>query len=51
MLPTGWIKEAKEGLNFAGYELKSELARDAESCQMKCTANPDCQFYTFVSKG
>lgn len=48
MFPTGWIREAKEGLKFTGSDLKAEFVDDAESCQQKCTANPDCLFYTFV---
>lgn len=44
---TGWVKETHEGVDFLGSDIRSESMDDADTCQRTCTADPNCQFYTY----
>lgn len=47
---TEWLKEAHEGIDFPGSDIRYELMDDAETCQTTCTQDANCQFYTYVTK-
>ncbi|XP_058853287.1 plasma kallikrein-like isoform X1 [Acipenser ruthenus] len=36
-----------ENLDFPGYDRRYLLLDDPETCQEACTADPECQFYTY----
>ncbi|XP_053190485.1 coagulation factor XI-like [Scomber japonicus] len=46
-LDNSWIKKTYAGVDFQGSDLRSLLVNDVETCQRTCTADPNCQFYTF----
>ncbi|XP_054619410.1 coagulation factor XI-like [Dunckerocampus dactyliophorus] len=48
---TNWAKTANEGVDFQGSDIRFELMDDAETCQKTCTADQNCQFYTYVNDG
>ncbi|XP_072426603.1 uncharacterized protein [Chiloscyllium punctatum] len=37
-----------DGLDFPGNDIRQSVVENEESCQRKCTAEADCQFFTFV---
>ncbi|XP_008285822.1 coagulation factor XI-like [Stegastes partitus] len=45
-----WLKVAHEGVDFRGSDIRFELMDNAEECQRTCTDDPNCQFYTYVTK-
>ncbi|XP_010730993.2 coagulation factor XI [Larimichthys crocea] len=49
-LDNEWLKEAHEGIDFPGSDIRYELMDDAETCQTTCTQDANCQFYTYVTK-
>ncbi|XP_036372004.1 coagulation factor XI-like [Megalops cyprinoides] len=39
-----------ENIDFLGYDRRYVMLDDPQSCQETCTADPDCQFYTYVTE-
>ncbi|XP_026205962.1 plasma kallikrein-like [Anabas testudineus] len=48
-LDNSWLKEAHEGVDFQGSDIRNEPMDNADTCQRTCTADPNCQFYTFTT--
>ncbi|XP_029023387.1 coagulation factor XI-like [Betta splendens] len=48
-LNNAWLKQALEGVDFQGSDLRNEPMDDADTCQRTCTADPNCLFYTFTT--
>ncbi|XP_029299176.1 coagulation factor XI-like [Cottoperca gobio] len=49
-LDDNWVKVAHEGVDFYGSDIRSELVKDADACQRKCTEDPTCQFYAYYRR-
>lgn len=47
---TDWATVAHKGVDFTGSDIRSELVDSADSCQRKCTEDPQCQFYTYADE-
>ncbi|XP_059504062.1 coagulation factor XI-like [Stegostoma tigrinum] len=39
-----------DGLDFPGNDIHQSVVENEESCQRKCTEEPDCQFFTFIKE-
>ncbi|XP_053190115.1 coagulation factor XI-like [Scomber japonicus] len=48
-LDNSWIKKTYAGVDFYSGDIRHLLTNDAGSCQRACTADPNCQFYTYVT--
>ncbi|KAL7382547.1 hypothetical protein ABVT39_024220 [Epinephelus coioides] len=49
-LDNSWVKLAHEGVDFRGSYIRFELMDNADTCQSTCTADPNCQFYAYVTE-
>uniref|UniRef100_UPI0037E731CF coagulation factor XI-like n=1 Tax=Semicossyphus pulcher TaxID=241346 RepID=UPI0037E731CF len=49
-LDNSWTEQALVGVDFRSSDIRYQLMDDAESCQMNCTEDPNCQFYTYVNE-
>ncbi|XP_062385041.1 plasma kallikrein-like isoform X3 [Sardina pilchardus] len=47
-LPKDWATIRYEGLDFPGFDIRYVKLDDPNSCEALCTADPHCQFYTYV---
>ncbi|RXM94255.1 Coagulation factor XI [Acipenser ruthenus] len=46
-LPAACTETVYENLDFPGYDRRYLLLDDPQTCQEACTADPECQFYTY----
>lgn len=49
-LDNSWVKNAHEGRGFTGFDMRYEVVDDPDMCQRKCTEDPNCQFYDYVTE-
>ncbi|XP_076157174.1 coagulation factor XI-like [Alosa pseudoharengus] len=47
-LPRDWVTVRYENTDFPGFDIRYVKLDDPESCEALCTADPHCQFYTYV---
>ncbi|KAJ4927789.1 hypothetical protein JOQ06_015591 [Pogonophryne albipinna] len=44
------LDETHDGVTLRGSDIRFELVDDADSCQRKCTEDPLCQFYDYLTE-
>ncbi|XP_056254533.1 plasma kallikrein-like isoform X2 [Seriola aureovittata] len=49
-LDNSWLKVQHEGVDFQGSDIRFELMNDPFTCEKICSADPNCQFYTYVNE-
>ncbi|XP_071357289.1 coagulation factor XI-like isoform X2 [Trachinotus anak] len=49
-MDNNWLKVSHEGVDFKGSDIRFELMDDPDTCQRTCSADPNCQFYTYVNQ-
>lgn len=48
LIITDWVKVPFEGVDYNLSDIRFELADDPDTCQKICTADFNCQFYTYA---